>query len=152
MLKSNAINIILINGVELNLSLPSLTTSYIKDDWVTVFEPNDNARFYLHIKYLYLAEDADEDKAPLLDSFSNPNLRLENYLHVFPGMQRRSSSISTITPNSPQERADSPSALPIIIIFASIFLSFFIAWTLTSRISRGYRIIVVSCLSTFILL
>lgn len=56
----------------------------MKDEWVTVLQPSVNARFYLHIKYLLLSSnDNDNDREVLTEEFQDLPINLSYYLKVF---------------------------------------------------------------------
>ena len=56
----------------------------MKDEWVTVIQPSVNARFYLHVKYLFLSSsDSESDRKLLTEEFQNLPINLSYYLKVF---------------------------------------------------------------------
>lgn len=150
---SNSLTLFLENGIELQLQLSSLSFSYIKDEWVTIYNPTDKARFYIHIKYLFLCEsEGMEQHQHFLDSFQNADIKLDDYLHVFSSFpQPRHSSVSCIE-EKPQKEVPAVSTPTVSCAVAFLAISFLIAWGLTSGISRGIRIFLVSWLSSTIFL
>lgn len=56
----------------------------MKDEWVTVVQPSVNARFYLHVKYLFLSSnDNEHDREVLTEEFQDLPINLSYYLKVF---------------------------------------------------------------------
>ncbi|KAM7455000.1 hypothetical protein BLSTO_04243 [Blastocystis sp. subtype 1] len=141
------ITITLVNDVVVTLLLPSCSSSYMSDEWMTLHHPLNHTRLYLNIKYLFLSSDHPEANPALLQEFQQLPLRSNVYLRLFPlpPILDRSEDKNETQGPSPLEEE---SARSLSIAFVPSFALFVFLWRATKRFPRWLRITVIPLLTT----
>ena len=145
--------------MELHLILPSLSLSYIKDEWVTIFNPNDRSRLYLHIKYVFsLVQTENSSSNPqesFIESFDNALIDSDQYLQVFSfhNIERRGSFSYNSKISSPHERKTVrvTKTKSLRLALGVVFACFLFVWCFTVHFPTGLRIWFVSIVSPILL-
>ncbi len=141
------ITITLVNDVVVTLLLPSCSSSYMSDEWMTLHHPLNHTRLYLNIKYLFLSSDHPEANPALLQEFQQLPLRSNVYLRLFPLppiLDRSEDKDETQGPSPLEEE----SARSLSVAFVPSFALFVFLWRATKRFPLWLRITVIPLLTT----
>lgn len=145
------ITITLVNDVVVRLLLPNCSSSYVKDEWVTLHHPQNHTRLYLNIKYFFLSSHDPETSSALLKQFQQLQLHSNVYLRLFPlpPILNSKADKDDIQDASPLEEE---SMVSLSVAFVPSVAFFIFIWCATKQFPFWFRITVIPIVTTAIII
>lgn len=146
------ITLTFVNGVSLKLLLPSCSSSYIQEEWVTLHHPVNHTRLYLNIKYMFLSSIHTEENESLLQSFQQQEMDSGLYLRLFspPPVTEDEKSVEYEKHGSDPFEMENGVFLSALCVPGLAF--FLYLWFLTARFPISLRVVMLPLISTAVFL